>query len=141
MREEPEQVFATTRAMALVAADLHAILALSPEQLSEVLDAARNPESELRNKLMRALPRRSRKLFENAAAELAATPSSGQARWRSDVLRAVTRLAALVCDDVTAATNGLDPKGAVELGLYWLSDDATALRAALLRPTVALRYE
>ena len=139
-----EQLFMITRVLALAAAGLHSVAALSTAEVDRILATIALGDDELSQSLRKAQPRRSRKALEAGLAAMAGAPPLPGKTLRGRILRAANRIACIACDDISAAARaleqicreeGIDAPGAKRevdaLLAYWPIPPADALRSRL----------
>jgi hypothetical protein len=154
---DAQQVFLVGRALLSAALGLHPVALLSVPELARLLDAATSasrpdfaaadpgPEvADMTHRIKKAISRRARKVLDGAAEAYAARRLTDVAAWREAVVHSLDRVAALLADDVAAASaalssmtaDGAPPAGPARPGpelapllRFWVSDAAMRFRA------------
>ncbi|HEY7373342.1 MAG TPA: hypothetical protein VIF57_14360 [Polyangia bacterium] len=153
---EGQQVFLLARALVALSLGLHPALTSPAPDLERILAAATravlsdfggsNPQlDELAQRIRKAQSRRWRKAQEAAAADYAAAPLADVKSWQRAIARTLNRAAAVLADDLAAATAGLalvadaptlaptngrpGPDDAGDLLRFWMSEPAQRVRA------------
>ncbi|MBW2460160.1 MAG: hypothetical protein JRH11_00850, partial [Deltaproteobacteria bacterium] len=138
------------RPLAHIARETHAVMRIPAAELGALLEAATHAHvpgygngadlEDRSRQVSKAIPRRSRRLVEEAASRYASTTAPDVPRWVADVELTAARAALLVCDDIAGAaqvlgrTRGEKPGGdntVTHLLRFWASDTSMRFRRAL----------
>jgi cellulose synthase operon protein C len=137
------RAFLIARPLALGAAELHPVMALSVAGLRELLAGAASlaaAGSPLGEQIRKLVPRRLRRSFEAAVDAYAPAPVADVGAWRRAILLSASRAAAVLIDDVGAAVAALstaddgapaDAGAVAELLRSWGSETALRVRQAI----------
>ena len=130
-----KQVFLLARPLVLIAQELHALEKLTPRELEVLLaSAARTVKpsfgagltsedflDEQNRRIGRALPRRPRKLLEEASAEYVQGPRVDIAHLTAWIVQNASHIAAIICGDLSAALTRFSHRVvSVEVNLFVL---------------------
>jgi len=145
-----ELAFLLARPLAHIARETHPVMRVPTTELSASLKAATHAHvpgygnvNDLEHRgrqILKAIPRKHRRLAEEAAARFASQPPPSVTRWVADVELTAARAALLVCDDIAAAARVLvrtrgekvgEDNTATHLLRFWASDIALRFRRAL----------
>jgi tetratricopeptide (TPR) repeat protein len=145
-----ELAFLLARPLAHIARETHPVMRVPTPELSTLVKAATHSQvpgygsavdlDAHARQIAKAIPRRSRRLVEEAAGRFASSPPPSVTRWVADVELTAARAALLVCDDIAAACRVLERTRGDKIGedntathllRFWASDIALRFRRAL----------